>query len=255
MLVRAYPVVERDGLVWIWMGEPSRANAREIPDLSYLSDAAHWRTVRSYFHFPFGADLMVDNLMDLSHVEFLHKGTLSEGYQQETRAAMTTEETGNAVRVSWVLHNTVPTPYIRKTFLGIGDLADDYRDTYWQPPGIVKVELAYVKSGSPRNEGMRRIHTHCATPETATTMHDFTMRSRNFSLDSEDMDRELLRTQRIVVVEEDGSILTQIQQRMGTASFDSLDAVLFHVDAGATRVRRVMKQLIDLEAAASPQAS
>ena len=61
------------------MGDPARATPDTIPELSYLQDAATFRTVRNYFNLPYGTALMFDNLMDLSHADFLHKGLISEG--------------------------------------------------------------------------------------------------------------------------------------------------------------------------------
>jgi vanillate O-demethylase monooxygenase subunit len=42
--VRAYPVREQQGLVWVWTGEPGRAPARRLPDLPWLTQDG-WTTV------------------------------------------------------------------------------------------------------------------------------------------------------------------------------------------------------------------
>ena len=36
--VRSYPVHEKWGVVWIWMGEPAKADAEKIPNLHWLAD-------------------------------------------------------------------------------------------------------------------------------------------------------------------------------------------------------------------------
>jgi len=37
--VRAYPVVERDRFVWLWMGDPALADPALVPDM-------HWKTIQ-----------------------------------------------------------------------------------------------------------------------------------------------------------------------------------------------------------------
>jgi phenylpropionate dioxygenase-like ring-hydroxylating dioxygenase large terminal subunit len=246
MVTRAYPLVERHGLIWVWMGEPAQAAADRIPDLAYLRDETEFRTVRNYFHLPYGVDLMFDNLMDLSHADFLHKGLISEGFGEKTKPTMTTTDEGDTVRVSWVLRDALPSPTFAKVWK-FGPLTDHYRETHFAPPGILKVDLAAVDAGLPRDEGVRLIVTRCVTPETEKTIHEFTLRSRNFALTDAAVDRHFLEQQRAVIVDEDGWMLAAIQRRMDEADLSSLNPVLFNVDTGAIRVRRVMDRLIAAE--------
>ncbi|MFM9971669.1 MAG: hypothetical protein ACKVQK_25085, partial [Burkholderiales bacterium] len=234
--------------VWIWMGDVTRADAAHIPDLAYLTNSATWRTVYSYFHLPFGADLMIDNIMDLSHLEYLHKGSLSTGYREDTPATMTTSEEGGNVRVSWVLRNFVTTVHTREVN-GTPERTDSYRDSVWIAPCIVRNELTQVPAGTPRDAGKLRFNTHICTPETHRSMHDFALRSRNFSIDDKEIDRRLLEGQKPVVVDEDGAMLEVIQARMGDAPFESFDPVMFHIDTGAVRVRRILDRMVKEESA------
>jgi phenylpropionate dioxygenase-like ring-hydroxylating dioxygenase large terminal subunit len=72
--VRSYPVEERHGLIWIWMGDPASADPARVPDLVYLSDSSRYTTLQgSYLHIAAHYELVTDNLLDLSHVEFLHR--------------------------------------------------------------------------------------------------------------------------------------------------------------------------------------
>ena len=71
--VEAYPVVERDRFVWIWMGDPERADPALMPDYHWNDDPA-WKSVQGRFHVAGDYRLIVDNLLDLSHVQFVHGG-------------------------------------------------------------------------------------------------------------------------------------------------------------------------------------
>lgn len=78
--VRTYPVVDKHGMLWIWMGE-SAHDASTIPDYSMLDTGAGYRTSRGRTLIEANYELMGENLLDLSHVPFLHTGLLgsSEG--------------------------------------------------------------------------------------------------------------------------------------------------------------------------------
>ena len=73
------------------------------------------------------------------------------------------------------------------------------------------------------------------------------LRARNFALTDEKVDAHFLEQQRKVIIEEDGWMLSAIQQRMDEPGFAD-EPVLFNVDTGAVRVRRVMERLIAAEA-------
>ncbi len=248
MTTRAYPLVERHGLMWVWMGDAAQARLDAIPNLAFLRDTAKFRTVRNYFNLPYAVGLMFDNLMDLSHADYLHRGLISQGHGENTQATMTTTDDGDTVTVNWVLRDSLPSPTFAKVWK-FGPLTDHYRETHFQPPGILKVDLAAVDAGAPRDQGVRLIVTHCVTPETETSLHEFTLRSRNFALGDEAVDRHFIEQQRAVIVEEDGWMLSAIQRRMDEAEFPDVEPVLFNVDVGAVKVRRVMDRLIAAEQA------
>jgi hypothetical protein len=90
-----------------------------------------FRAVRNYFNLSYGTPLMFDNLMDFSLAHFLHKGLISEGMGEKTRATMTTADEGDCVRVR----------------------------------GIRRVDLSAVDAGKQQNAGVRLIVNHCVTPE------------------------------------------------------------------------------------------
>ncbi len=248
MAVRTFPLIERHGLVWIWMGEPEKADPGLIPDFAYLEETDRWRTVRSYFHLPFGADLMFDNLMDLSHAEYLHRGTVSQGYNERSDPKMTVDEVdGNGVRVRWVLSNYKATEVV-KGMNSSSPVVEHHRETSWWPPGVVKVYLYSLPAGSSREQVPMRINAHLVTPETSTSSHDFSFWSRDFDMEGvQNTDAVVASMQRKVIVEEDGTLLEKIQRRMGTRTFESLDPVLFDVDVGASRVRRALSALVETE--------
>lgn len=68
--VRAYPAVERGPWLWVWMGDPDKADPALIPleDKSWDADC----TFQTYCHNPGNYLLLIENLLDLTHIHFLH---------------------------------------------------------------------------------------------------------------------------------------------------------------------------------------
>jgi vanillate O-demethylase monooxygenase subunit len=104
--------------------------------------------------------------------------------------------------------------------------------------------------GEPREAGVDTLNLHLATPESAGRTHYWYWSTRNFGLTPE---ANAQATPMIVNVFklEDKPMLEAQQQRIGTADFWSLKPVLLPGDAGAVRVRRKLKALIEAEVAAT----
>ena len=76
LCARTFPVVERHQWVWIWTGDPALADPSAIPDCSYLDDPAR-RFKTGQLDYEAHHALISDNLLDLSHISFLHEKTLA----------------------------------------------------------------------------------------------------------------------------------------------------------------------------------
>jgi phenylpropionate dioxygenase-like ring-hydroxylating dioxygenase large terminal subunit len=73
--VKAYPIVTSTRWVWIWMGEVSRADASLIPPTPALNHP-DWRMKPGYILYKANHLLISDNLLDFSHLSFVHAGTV-----------------------------------------------------------------------------------------------------------------------------------------------------------------------------------
>ncbi len=63
--IRTYPVVEKDSMVWIWMGDPAAANPEMIRD-NEEHRSEEWSWTHYYFHVKSNWQLLVDNIFDLT---------------------------------------------------------------------------------------------------------------------------------------------------------------------------------------------
>ncbi len=73
--IKGYAVVERHKWIWIWMGEASEANPDLIPDFGFFDDTEKFTCCQGYTHMAGNYQLISDNLLDLSHIHYLHPGS------------------------------------------------------------------------------------------------------------------------------------------------------------------------------------
>ncbi len=92
--VPSYPVRIRYGLVWLWWGDPDRADANLIPDIPFLHpDRPAPSVVHRSFDYETCSELVVENLLDLTHLDFVHGSMLGDpiGGDEEMRVEYTDE--------------------------------------------------------------------------------------------------------------------------------------------------------------------
>lgn len=73
--VRSFPVIEQDSWLWVWMGDVAQADAALIPPAFGLNNPA-WIMQSGQLDYEANYQLVNDNLCDLSHLDFVHEGTL-----------------------------------------------------------------------------------------------------------------------------------------------------------------------------------
>ncbi|MGC6392222.1 MAG: Rieske 2Fe-2S domain-containing protein [Alphaproteobacteria bacterium] len=74
--VRSFPTFETGAFVWIWMGDPDMMTEAPV-DMGY-STHPEWSFVRGYYHVAANWILIRENVMDLTHIPFLHQNTFRQ---------------------------------------------------------------------------------------------------------------------------------------------------------------------------------
>lgn len=248
--VTSYVTVERHGLIWIWLGDKDLARDDQIPDFSFLT-ANEFRTLRGVIGVESNYELIVDNLMDLSHVEYLHAGGL--GSEAIKRGMIEVTQERNTVHSNRWCPDGVAPPVWDALFDDYGKPVDHWLNMRWDAPALLCLDVGVTPVGASRNEGVWGYFSHFLTPETDTTTHYFWTASRPFKIDDTELDEALSNAIHHAFVEEDVPMIEGVQRMMGGLRFDELEPVLLQPDVGALRVRRVLKQLIDAESSARSQ--
>ena len=95
--VEHFPVIEQEGLIWIWMGQD------KIPDkkpfaMPFFSQAK-WGTYYMVTDFDNNVTNLVENFMDVPHTVYVHKGWFRDRKKKEVKAKV--ERTGDSVLVTY----------------------------------------------------------------------------------------------------------------------------------------------------------
>jgi phenylpropionate dioxygenase-like ring-hydroxylating dioxygenase large terminal subunit len=212
--VKAYPVVERHHWIWIWMGEPAKADPALIEDFHWLDDPA-WRFGGSSMHVKANYLLLIENLLDTTHLVFLHPTTL--GTDDFARSEFQVTREGDRITVTRWLMDRPPAPFHKR----MGGFPDGMNVDRWQiaryaPPAFVKLDVGSAPAGTgarqgDRSRGMNMMNLNAITPETERTTHYFWAQAYNFRLE-ERWISDLVRQQVSRAFNED-LVMIEAQQR------------------------------------------
>jgi phenylpropionate dioxygenase-like ring-hydroxylating dioxygenase large terminal subunit len=188
--VKTYKVVERSRLIWIWIGEEERADPDNIPDYHWL-DHPQWRGKTTRFHVKANFKLIVENLLDLSHLSFVHPSTI--GNRAVVNEAKVTFDRGeNEVRVNRWMRNVAPPPSYVKANVVKSETIDRWQIIHFMPPAFCRLYVGAMTPGMTHEEAlaaqkMEWLNLNAMTPETETTTHYFWGIVHNHDLDDPNM--------------------------------------------------------------------
>lgn len=111
--VRTFPVVERHAAIWVWMGDPALANPDTIVDFVGYRDPA-WAMTPGRLDYQAPARLIHDNLLDLSHIAYVHAATFAGGSDASAKGWLAAQVTNttlpNGVSVERAMAGMPPNP-------------------------------------------------------------------------------------------------------------------------------------------------
>lgn len=246
--VRAFPLVERYKLLWIWMGDPEQADPSMIPDFEFLSDP-EFQNVKGYTLANGHYELMTDNIMDLGHIEFLHPGLLGSDAVRRAKAEVLQE--GNTVHSNRLTSDEVLPPVLQQWYEVGEQVCQRWLNVRWDPPALMLLAVGVQPNGASREEANESQGCHLMTPETETTTHYFWAQGRNWGEPSPEMDEVRLASLRKAFDTQDKPMIEAVQKNMGTTDLDFLKPVMLATDAGPVRARRVLKGLVEVETGGS----
>lgn len=178
--VRSYALREQAGVIWIWMGD--QKPAEDLP-LGDWASAPDWRHSHGYFHLKASYISLHENLLDLTHLSFLHETTLgTPDYVVAPYDVESDENSGRFAVVRTVAPTRLPPVWARPTGLEGVDAVRSVQSEF-QGPSLHLVTARFrAYHSEAEHEDVART-AHLITPESATATHYFLCHGRNFALD------------------------------------------------------------------------
>ena len=241
--VRSFPAVERNGLVHVWMGEAARADHALVPEFPE-NGGPGWGAHGSCRHIEANWQLVVDNLLDLTHLTFVHKTTLAgPGIQENPLVVHTAGDRVVARREMWGVD---PAPIFRTLRHSPGRI-DRFQNIMFLPPNHVHIRIEASPAGA--NDDPDRVHhvvLNHLTPETERTTHYFWSICHRIRHDEPEAGQRIFELNR-AAFEEDAAVLSAQQamiDRMpaGTATLANLEA-----DKAVAAARRIVRRKLEAE--------
>lgn len=243
--VRAYPVVERWQLIWIWMGDPARADPATIIQVPHYHDPT-WGVNRGpamdiSCHYQW----MTDNLLDPSHVSFVHASSL--GNADTIGIPVETELGEDRVIVRrWIRDNDLAPFFAKRVrFAGKADRLQHY-EVRMPAHAVIKDVIAPAGSGAPEGNLHPQVFLidsyNFVTPIDADHCRYYWFQMRNYAPDDAG-ETAALTADFIAAFNEDLTVLSAVHAGM-KAHGSKLDLA---TDLGSNHARRMLARMIRAE--------
>lgn len=241
--VRRFPVTERYGMVWIWMGDAHKADPASLPPLTRMENPdLSW--IHGQLHVDANYELVIDNLLDLSHVEFLHPILASPGNSQRT--TFRAEESDGVVSAYYDVADEPITGLFQILWTDSTTTATLHAYMHWHAPSNLDLDTGMISGEA---DGGPKIPTvHLLTPETENSTHYFWAAGRNRQHGNEQVSGMLHFGTQNAFENEDEPMIRAVRSRMRSNDLFEHRPALLPIDKAAVLARRNLKRRINLEA-------
>ncbi len=244
--VRAYPVAERYGLVWIWMGDPALADPVEIFQVEYYDDPA-WTVSRGKpIDIACNYLLITDNLLDPSHVAWVHQTTFAAKGTEDTPIEVDVQA-DRVIASRWMFDKEVAPLYQPLVpFTGNCDRLQHYEVRFPSHADIVAVFTPAGLGGrdKPLPDQVFLMHSYnFMTPVDERTSRYYYFQIRNVFPGDEKISKLMADSVRSAFLE-DKIVLEGCQRGLETSKTPTIDLA---TDAAPKRFRRQLAALIERE--------
>ena len=243
--VRSYPIIEKDEFLWIWMGDAEDANTAKIVDYPFHNDHGKWPHKQEVYHIKAGYKLMVDNLMDMTHLGYVHKKTIGGNPKIHVSAqmVMTPKESGLHY-IRWMLDCDPPPTY--KKAVSFKDRVDRWQEFEFIAPGSIvqwsgALDVGMGAQQSRDQDGGFSLRLfHGLTPETETSCFYFWSAANGYRQNEPEATQQLF-TEISTAFMEDKAIVEGQQAMLEATGEDRLVDIVS--DSARIHMRRTLDRL------------
>ncbi|SNS91799.1 vanillate O-demethylase monooxygenase subunit [Noviherbaspirillum humi] len=244
--VKSYAVREKDQIIWIWMPkQEGTAPTSEPPDYPHHDDPKY-KYGFGVYHYDAPYQLIHDNLLDLSHLGYVHLKTIGGNARLHMTAKTVVSSDERSVKVVRLMPGSTPPPTYRAAY-PFGDACDRWQEIEFHISHLAiwtgAVEPGKDAIDDPNRGGFHMRGFHGITPETESSAHYFWSMASNRHPDMpETIDTVVEQTK--FTFDEDRLVIEAQYRNMQRFNGQS-DWTDIHVDAGPNRARRIVAKLVE----------
>lgn len=248
--IRSFPVIERYGYIWVWPGDAAQATPDKLHHLEW-TESEEWNFGGGLYHVNCDYRLMIDNLMDLTHENYVHSSSI--GQKEIDEAPVKTLLVGDEVHTVRTMEGIKAPPFWQMALAGAG-LPRDATVDRWQicrfslPSHVlIEVGVALTGHGGHQAEKSRKVAgivVDFITPETETSHWYFWGLARQFAVKDEKLTAEIREGQG-KIFGEDLEMLEQ--QQANLLRHPERRLLKLNIDAGGVRSRMMIDRAIAAE--------
>lgn len=244
--VKTYPLIERGPVVWIWMGDPEAADPSKLPSQDWIT-AANWARSQGYLHLQGSYVRLHENLLDLTHLSFLHAKTFGTPDYAKAPFGVDQRE-GYYAMTREVSPTTLPPVWSETTGIKGVNQAARIAHSAFRSPGMHEVTTRFHDCTVPaqaRQEFMIRT-AHLPTPETLTTTHYFIVHGRDFAIGDEAV-TTFMHDQLFAAFAEDVTGLALQEEALANVAPQEFYELTVAADGPSVAMRRYLKTRADAQ--------
>ena len=246
--VKTYPVTVKNKWVFVWMGDPAKADLALLPD-NFSNNHPDWRNKPGYLHYNTNYQLICDNLLDFSHLSYVHEKTLG-GSPMIAQARAEIEAVERGIRVTRRVPN-VPAPPFYQRFRHFDTPLNRWFIYDFVLPGTLLMHSGGAPVTDAPGDMSHAVQLHSCqtlTPETATTTHYFFQQSHRAGEGDERIVQSIYDSL-VGAFEEDRAMITA--QAQNIARSPSAKMIPLAMDSALVRFRRLIDAALAAEQGAA----
>ncbi len=248
MKVKSYPIFERDNCLVVWMGSSEEADESKVPEIFGNLFQEGWSTIKVHCHVEGNYQLVIDNLLDLSHLATVHASTVGSMHVADMDQVETKRD-DDRIKVSrWTID--VPAARTYRQFGKYDTNIDRWQISEFFPPSYFRINNGSAVAGTGARQGKGEKPwdfwvCHGITPSTEDSTHYFWHLGHKLWTDNREEIEEFYKQCRDVV----GEDIAVFEAQQKTINLDpSAPMREIGYDAGPVLARQIIDRLLEEEA-------
>ncbi|MBX2857692.1 MAG: aromatic ring-hydroxylating dioxygenase subunit alpha [Cellvibrionaceae bacterium] len=244
--LKKYPVAVRNLAIWVWMGDPEKADESLLVEEMEWAQSSEYATGYGYTYVNANYQLVIDNLLDLTHAPFMHTmsfGGVPPEFGKKSPVKREFKVDGRRIHSNYFLGERDTIGLFKPFFPH--DRCQQFSFMTLHQPTNLTFEISIIEAGEEdRHSGLQIPSFHFITPEDEKTAHYFYASGRNTHIDDEQVTTMMMAGVKMAFQNEDEPMIRSIQDIMGTPDLFSLSPAILASDAAGVAARRSLDKMI-----------